>query len=365
MSLVVVRCPACLGESRVATEALGLTVGCPRCEVPFIAAEEVVPVVMPVARGRVSGGGRSALAPPVEPPRRRQRRDEEPQPEPQDESPATSRIPDPEHDPHLPPVAGLPVSVLVGLALLPLAIPVFWWAAPFVTGQPAALSLAVPLSLAFAATTLCLGVVYTIDWTAATRIKGVLMLVGLAYLAAAGLYFLKRELVERVQRVGGQRIAWRPVELDGTVLRMPGQAEEALDQPLPTVRMASGWKAVYESAINDEYHYLALSGRLPGPGQPDADWFEAVGAHLAKSGKVHAHTDVPLDQREYRCHQWTLQTGDNTARVVRVYVIENRVYYLHVEGRNIDPSDAELVEPFFRYFEFDKPVGKPKGKAKR
>ena len=128
--------------------------------------------------------------------------------------------------------------------------------------------------------------------------------------------------------------------------------------------MAAGWKADYESAINDKYHYVALSGRLPV--EPGADWFDAVGDHLARTtGAVTAHAEVPLDRREYRCHQWTLHTGDNTARVVRVYVIEERVYYLHVEGRNVDPSDAELVEPFFRYFEFDTPVGKPKGKAKR
>ena len=44
MSLAVVRCPACQGESRVAVDSLGHMVGCPRCEVPFIAEEEI-PVV--------------------------------------------------------------------------------------------------------------------------------------------------------------------------------------------------------------------------------------------------------------------------------------------------------------------------------
>jgi hypothetical protein len=372
MSLVVVRCPACLGESRVATEALGLTVGCPRCEVPFIAAEEVVPVVMPVLRGR------SPLAPPVEPPHRRPRprRAGEPQPEPQDGSSETPKIPDPEHDPHLPPVAGLPVSVLVGLALLPLAIPVFWWAAPFVTGQPAALSLAVPLSLAFAATTLCLGVVYTIDWTAATRIKGVLMLVGLAYLAAAGLYFLKKELVDRVQRFGGAGISWRyPDSADDTFrVRMPGEArrlveravEQPIPQPIPKVQMATGWEAKYKSEVTDnDYHYLALAGEFPkGQGKPDAAWIEAVGAHFAQNGTVTPPEPVRGPRDEDVCYQWTLQMKDNT-RVVRVCVADGRVYYLSVEGRNIDAGDQELVRPFFNSFEIVKPNDKPKGKAKR
>ena len=94
------------------------------------------------------------------------------------------------------------MSVLVGLALLPFAIPLLWLVAPLITGQEAALSLAVPISLAVAASALCLGVVYTIDWTATTRIKGVLMLVGLAYLSSAGLYFLKKDMMDRVQDLG-------------------------------------------------------------------------------------------------------------------------------------------------------------------
>ena len=47
MSLVVVRCPGCLGASRVTADALGQMVACPRCDVPFVAAEEVVPTVQP------------------------------------------------------------------------------------------------------------------------------------------------------------------------------------------------------------------------------------------------------------------------------------------------------------------------------
>ena len=45
--------------------------------------------------------------------------------------------------------------------------------------------------------------IYTVDWTPTTRIKGVLMLVGLSYFTAFSLYFLKKEMVERVKRFSG------------------------------------------------------------------------------------------------------------------------------------------------------------------
>ena len=53
------------------------------------------------------------------------------------------------------------------------------------------------------ASVLCLAVVFTVDWTPATRLKGVLMLVGLAYFAGLSLYFLKEEMVDRAKQAFG------------------------------------------------------------------------------------------------------------------------------------------------------------------
>jgi hypothetical protein len=362
MSLVV-RCPACLGASRVSPEALGEVVACPRCQVPFVAVEDV-PVIQPRPRPVSAGASRPAAAVPVAPRRRRLLEPDEYEPAGSSD-PSTAEahpVPDPEHDPHLPPPAGLPVSVLVGLALLPLVIPILWWAAPMLTGQAAALSLAVPVALAFATSTLCLGVVYTIDWSAATRVKGVLMLVGLAYLSAAGLYFLKKELVDGIQRMGRDD-PWRFVESkEGAFkVKMPGPPEVANDQPLPQVKMTGGKRATYQTDLDDEYLYLVTAGtpekRLA---EPDAAWFDAVGDHLAKGGKVMDHRDVTL--LGHRGHQWLLKVGEGSVRVVRVAVIDGRVYYLSVEGRNVTPTDEDFVDPFFRSFEVLKPGDKPKGK---
>src|SRR5262249_19856974 len=149
MALVTVRCPACRGQSRVEATALGLTVGCPRCGEPFVALEEAE---------LVAPGPRQLVGP---------RRLIDPLPAyadrphgPADQSAAENQ----DHDPHRNPPGGLPVSVLIGLALLPFAIPILWLIASVVVGQPPMLSPAAPVALAVAASILCLAVIYTVDW---------------------------------------------------------------------------------------------------------------------------------------------------------------------------------------------------------
>jgi hypothetical protein len=330
----------------VEADALGQMVACPRCQVPFIAAEEVIPTVQPKARSQAT----SAASPATHTRRRRRPSREKPvdvQPLPEE-----PKIPDPEHDPHLPPVAGLPVSVLVGLALLPFGIPLLWWAAPIITGKDATLSLAVPVSLAIAASALCLGVVYTIDWTASTRIKGVLMLVGLAYLSAAGLFFLKKDMMDRMRGFFGPETTWTRVHYPEGRFRvqLPGTVEEANDQPLPKVQMI-GKKATFLTDSDDKYQYLVMASipEKPAP-NPNAAWYDAIGDHLAKSGKIVEHRDVNLFRGGHPGHQWTLQVEEGI-RIVQVYVIDRRVYYLSVEGHNVTPTDEEIAVPFFKSFE--------------
>ena len=362
--MAVVRCPRCRGASRVASDALGHRVACPRCPATFVAAEEpqerparasdppqpAAPTgprpaaVIPIAPPRARGGALAALAP---------------DPPPASAEPdAPPAIPDPEHDPHLPPPAGLPVSVLVGLALIPFGIPLLWFAAPFVTGQEPALSLAVPISLAFAASALCLGVVYTIDWTAATRVKGVLMLVGLAYLSAAGLYFLKKDVVDRVQRLGGDPNRWAYVPLDKgrCYVQMPGDAWRLqLDgHPLDGLaKVEEGREARFVPTDDGpRYTYQAAVGELPAAQKPDDAWFDRVGQKLANGGPPGQVTPIRYQGRaDAPGRQWTFDPGNNTGpvRIVRVYAIKGRVYYLSAEGPNLTPED-EHADPFFRPF---------------
>ncbi len=366
MSLAVVRCPACRGTSRVESDALGEVVACPRCQSSFVAVEEaqvVSPAPVPAAPTR-----RTAVARPVAPPRRRRLPPDESDDwdEPPPNRTSGSRpvavatpvlIPDPEHDPHQAPVAGLPVSVLVGLALLPFGIPLLWLIMPMVTGQDAALSIAVPLALAVAASALCLGVVKTIDWTATTRIKGVLMLVGLAYLSAAGLYFLKKELMDKVQGFFGPTSEWAFVPLDkNSRIKMPSNPEKCEDQPLgpgvvgPNVKLV-GLQATYESDLRGgTYKYWAMSATLAAPvAKPDDAWFNKIGDELkrVRGGRLlQKHT---VTHRGHPGCEWEFELGEDTIRIVQVFVIDNRVYYLSAEGPKLTRDD-DLADTFFQSF---------------
>jgi hypothetical protein len=348
MSLAVVRCPGCRGPSRVAVDAIGQMVACPRCDAPFVAVEEAQ-VVSPGPRAPAAE--RPVSARPVAPRRRRPPPEErdEPQPPPEPAEP----VHDPEHDPHHVPTK-LPVSVNVGLALLPFGIPLLWLVTPLLTGQKAALSLAVPVSLAVAAAALCLGVVKTIDWTAATRIKGVFMLVGLSYLSAAGLYFLKKDLMDQAQGVFSPTKDWEPAKPDkDSTIRMPPTRDEAKTQPLPGVKMA-GVQAGQQIEFQGDYHYLALSGKPATPPDKPDEWFAKVREHLEGSfGKaVKERTLKHRERPEFPGREWTFQTkrgNVHNVRIVQVYVIDGRVYYLSAEGPNLD-REEDLAAVFFGTF---------------
>src|SRR5438105_9764316 len=240
MGLAVVRCPACRGLSRVEDAAVGLTVQCPLCPATFEAVEEPAPAI-PARPPR----NPDLPADPPRPPRPRRRRRPAPErydrewesdaePRPGEPRPAPEPTADPEHDPHLVPPGPLPASVLIGLALLPLGIPILWLVGPALFGAAPILSVAVPVALAVAAAVLCVSVIYTIDWTPATRVKGVLILVGLAYFAGVSLYFLKKETVDRVSKLWAGT-GWVEVNRGDCSVKMPHPPRPAADQVVQSV----------------------------------------------------------------------------------------------------------------------------------
>ncbi|MBM3980577.1 MAG: hypothetical protein FJ304_09875 [Planctomycetes bacterium] len=336
--MAVVRCPVCRGASRVGADLLGHRVRCPRCPVTFVAAEEVASE-RPPAPETV----RPVKVIPIAPPRRP---DAPPTAEPAPAAPT-----DPVHDPHSPAAGRLPATVLIGLALVPFGIPLLWVVAPLVTGQGPAMSLAVPVALAVAAAVLCFGVVYTIDWTPATRVKGVLMLVALSYLTAAGLYFLKRDLIEALQNVLSPKARWTLYTSESGSFRvqMPAKPEVHDEQPLLNVPTAGGRRARFETATGETFTFVATASP---PDKPQAgftdEWYKMIGAHLAKSGR-------PVEERavtegELTGREWRLELGDENFRAVRVYVRKGRVFYLAVDGPHLELTD-EFAVRFFRSLE--------------
>jgi hypothetical protein len=325
---VVVRCPECRGAAQVDPAALDQLVICPRCSGPFLAVQE--PPVSPPRAAPVS--------PPPErrAPRRRNRA--EPIAPPPSEQPATPADPhDHLHD------GGLPASVLIGLALLPFVIPLLWLVAPLAVGQPPALSLAAPAALAVTASALSLAVIYTIDWTPATRVKGVLMLVGLAYFAGFSLYFLKKDMVDRVKRTFDP--TWHEFRPPGQnyKVKLPGKPPMPKEgyQPL-------GWPmscyGTSQPSLIGETHYWVGAGADQNAATEEDAWFKEVERRLRSDNIPLAAEVESIPYEGSPGRQWVLTPQQGVTRIVRVYRVKKRVYYLAVEGLDMRSDDDEATK---------------------
>ncbi|MDB5310290.1 MAG: hypothetical protein JWO38_4492 [Gemmataceae bacterium] len=369
---VVVRCPGCRGASQVGPEALGLLVVCPRCSDPFLAVEEATPVApspSPAAKSLARGTPPRPPAPargrPVEPAARRRGWAEPVAPPPDTAQPASRQLrpgqsdapgqaPADSHDPLAGHAGGLPISVLIGLALLPFAIPLLWLIGPHVLGQQPALSLAAPASLALSASVLCLAVVYTVDWSPATRVKGVLMLVGLAYFAGLSLFFLKKDMVDRAKEMFGPERDWQyfsPQDKTYRVKLPESPTQVPLEQPM------LGWKLTcYKSShkgLTGVVVFVVGAGldkdAKPVPQEDDAKWLDDVKKALCASTGGGADNWRPVKHPHPGWECGIHLPNGNMIRTVRVYRVAGKIYYLAAEGQDLDPDD-DLTRLFFDSF---------------
>ncbi|MBX9624942.1 MAG: hypothetical protein K2X82_14140 [Gemmataceae bacterium] len=252
------------------------------------------------------------------------------------------------HDPHAVEVGGLPLTVMVGLALLPFAIPLVWLIAPFVAGRPPALTVATPAALAVAFAAMCLAVVFTVDWSPATRLKGVVVLLGLAYFAGLGLYFLRKEMVDRVAAAFGPRWQeFRPpdgayrVELPHRPVPVPGE-QPLRGWALSLHRAARpGWDGVFTCTVG--------AGRDARKDLDDDAWFAAVErVLLAGRNGAPVGARVAAGGGNVPGREWVIHQDRASARTVRVFRdrANEAVYYLAAD----DADDPALARRFFDSF---------------
>jgi hypothetical protein len=273
--------------------------------------------------------------------------------------PRSSNEPEHDHDPHRHPTGGLPASVLIGLALLPFVIPILWLIAPAAFGQRPHLSVAVPLAIALSASILSLAVIYTIDWSPQVRVKGVLMLVGLAYFFSISFFFLKPEMVDWVKTFFGRK--WITFSHPSAPMRysvvLPKFPEKDAGQPVPGMRLEC-YKLIHTDTTGTHEFVVAID--LPPPKdakRPDRDfgsedWFERTKNMIAADlGQI--DPDVPydsLDELNGKGRQFGIKVAaKNAVRIVHIYVINGRVYYLSIEREGLTEKD-EYARTFFSSF---------------
>ncbi len=375
---VVVRCTECRGAARVTTLSVGQEVRCPHCARPFVAVEEaalmvpgpgwVPPPAAPFSR-RVSNPNTNTpptlISPAEDDDDFEPDWDDEPDDADADDANAApaSDSHDFDHDPHAETAGTVPASVLIGFALLPFLIPILWMIAPVVINRTPTMTIAAPLSLATAAGVLCLAVISTIDWTPSTRIKGVLFLVVLSYLTGVGLFFLDKDTVDRVRKFFGVESRWvvsQPPGQGYQIKAPAGLSEDRGSPPLGLITLTC-FQATQRDVLGSTKFVIGSSPdpklgiprnvMLPALGS-DA-WFRLVieeivaqaNGTLQEQPRQLKYADTLFPGREF-----LIKLPEGTYRVVQLFVVKDRVYYLAVEGPAVVPDD-NIVLRFFESFE--------------
>jgi hypothetical protein len=216
--------------------------------------------------------------------------------------------------------------------------------------------------LALSASILCLAVIYTVDWTPGTRIKGVLMLVCLAYFGALSLYFLKKDLVEKARHFleRDDQIQWKQLLTEDYMVKMPSPHEpvEEGDRPIQSIKLNCR-AAECGQAILGDYHFVVGSGRVeaeeannPKPGTDE--WFQQiVDESVRRSGGKLAFNGVRAIQYRdsFPGREFEIVLPDNAGnRIVRLYLVRGRLYYLSAQGSMMSEHDP-FGRTFFGSFE--------------
>ena len=247
--------------------------------------------------------------------------------------------------------------MLIGLALLPFAIPILWLCAPALFGEHAVLSIATPIALAVSASVLCLAVIYTVDWTPTTRVKGVLMLVSLAYFSAVSLYFLKKEMIERIQQVTGleEKIEWQQfrnrIRGGYAAKPQPGPKTATNRQSLKLECFASSYKSQnlgrYEFVVGWAARLSPehLNGTEPGT----KEWFADREMSFRRTSGQRYPQNPPLDVFPGLDIEIAINEK-GTSRSVRFYLVRGTVYYLSVERPSTQPNEDPILHFFSSFY---------------
>ncbi len=310
-----VQCPRCNGWSRVGDFAVGATVACPHCSRPFTARVDPAP---PPASARP--------AVPTVFPRH-------------DDGVATDHAARP---------------VLIGLSLVPFAIPLVWLLLPVVIAARPVFSFALPTAIAVGVSGLCLGVAYAAHWTTATRLRAIVMLVALGYGSAAFLYFLKKEWVQGVRKQFDPAVKWEDHEPPDGAYRvpMPGKPVPREGSPLPgwplkSFRLAAGPKNDPVLGVAYEVAHGPAQDAVRPRATPDDDWFAAARLALVESTGGEVTAEAVVAQQAYPARDYTLTMPDGaTTRLARVVRVGRQAHYLAVEGTFI-AGDHRFVKTFF------------------
>lgn len=247
-----------------------------------------------------------------------------------------------------------PTSTLIGLALLPLGIPLLWLGARLVTGIDPVFTYFMPVAIGLGVAGACLGAVFTQEWSHAGRVRAILILVLLGYGSAAFLYCVQKEWLETVRKRFGNRIErWQKFEAEDKsfFVQVPGKA-----QPDPNTDPLPGWSLKTYRCMDPKLRntdvYVIAYGTSPDTlvGAKDDAWFAAAKEAILQASGAADPSEKEVTQQGHSGREFALVMPDRiTNRTVRVFRLGKRVYYLAVDGAAL-PPDAKDVRKFFDSF---------------
>ena len=332
-----VRCPHCQSLSRVNSEVIGRAVVCPQCSEPFTAAAD--PTIAPVLAAKPKVARRVQHSAQIS------------------EPPVLARVLHSGHDHH--DVSEGPPPMLVGLALMPVGIPLLWLAVRVATGQAPVFSYAAPVAIALGLCGVGIGVVFAQRFSTATKVKTILALTLMGYMLGGFVFFMKKEWAEAVRKnFSPSKREFRPFTPSSKAytVSVPWQ-ESTAEEQLP------GWELkgfqFRQNPVRDPNDKIELTFEVadgaPPPehkGLPDDEWFRVARDALVKKTESIRVSETAIKHKELhsgREYALTLPDGA-TNKHVRIFRIKDRAYYLSVDGVFL-ARETDCVNWFFDSFE--------------
>ncbi len=264
--------------------------------------------------------------------------------------PVVAPVTDP--DP-LPPADGL-TGVLLGLALLPLGVPLLWLVGRLTLAAEPVFSFAAPLAVGLGMAGLAVGVGLVGRWSHATRVRAVLALVAGGYLTGGVLFVVPKDWPAGARRLFG------PTNIQWKRFSPPDKAysTNVPDGPAPAADAGpvDGWPLRAFTAVAGKpddrrgvwaVRYTLAAGVPPGDAAAADDaWFAAVrdAVVAASGGTLTAEEPLTVSNRPARELRLTL-ANRATHRVVRLVRAKDTLVYAAAEGLFL-AADEEAVKTF-------------------
>jgi hypothetical protein len=239
-------------------------------------------------------------------------------------------------------------AAIIGLALIPLMMPLIWIGAIVLLGRDPLFTPMVPLSIGLGATAIGIGAVLTEIWKTRTKLWTVLSIVFFTYLVGLTLFYMKKEWVEAVRnKLGADEFDWSTYEPGPFRVKLPGKKKQDDNPTVPEWKLYS---VIHTNEKATGYNFRVSHGSEPEEYSKldDKTWLEKAGETLANEerGKPVKATDIKV--QGYSGREWVFSKAENASNLtIRLVRVKSAMIMLSVDGPFLT-NEAKEVQIFFK-----------------